>query len=166
MAIVKCNKCGANIPSNAAFCPGCGAPAEQPTQQVQSAPEPVPQPAPKPTYRARPPRSMSGFQGSLAGLADTLFSKFFILLGLCVGILLAFIGNIILLIGQSWSITADNVLDLLGFTMIGFLLLGGGLVNRNINHFVRAGMIAIGGYMLVTVLVSTGLSSWWQYIPS
>ena len=35
-----CGKCGTQIEDNVKFCPGCGAPAEQPAQQAQPASQP------------------------------------------------------------------------------------------------------------------------------
>ena len=38
-----CGKCGTQIEDNVKFCPGCGAPAEQPAQQAQPQQTPPPQ---------------------------------------------------------------------------------------------------------------------------
>ena len=38
-----CGKCGTKIEDNIKFCPGCGAPAEQPAQQAQPQQTPPPQ---------------------------------------------------------------------------------------------------------------------------
>ena len=38
-----CGKCGTQIEDNVKFCPGCGAPAEQPAQQAQPQQTPLPQ---------------------------------------------------------------------------------------------------------------------------
>ena len=42
-------------------------------------------------------------------------------------------------------------------TLIGFLLLGGGFLNEKLHPYVRAGMIAAGGFILVWALSSTNL---------
>ena len=106
----KCNKCGAEIPDDAVFCPACGlakpiektAPKPQPVVTAPPAPkaeetttQQSPQPAPQSYARPVAPRQPIG--SNFEELANTLFSKFFIMLGLCIGTLLAFISGVIII---------------------------------------------------------------------
>jgi hypothetical protein len=143
--MVKCSKCGADIPDEAGFCPGCGAP--------KPVAKPVPQPVATPA-----PKSKGG--SSLKHLADIVFSKLVILIGIAIGALLGFIGNLIVAFaGYGWT-SINVLLNSIGFGGIGLLLIGAGIVKEDYNHFVRAGMIAAGGYILVTVLASISLFSY------
>jgi hypothetical protein len=146
--MVKCSKCGADIPDAAAFCPGCGTPksAEQPAPQATQAQtsQPSAQPAPQ-------PRKSEG--SGLQGLIDTLFSKLMIILGLFIGILVAWICRVIAQF-VTWGI-GNQVLNLLNFTFmagVGLLLLGGGLFNKNFDKYIRVGLIVAGGLILAANL--------------
>jgi hypothetical protein len=137
--MVKCAKCGAEIPGEAGFCPGCGAPkpAEQP------APQPM-QPVPK----------ASGGDG-LHGIADTVFSKVMIMLGICIGLLLAWIGKILTVFTSGTAYSVGNVLVFTGLAGMGFVLLGGGFLNKGIDKYIRLGMIITGGLTIVFALSLT-----------
>ena len=146
MAVSKCSKCGANIPGGATFCPSCGAPkaGEQPAPQpVQSQPVPV-----------APSQPMGS---SLQGLANTMFSTFMIVLGICIGTLLAFISLIIITYGGGGGAQAGFILNLLAFGGMSILMIGGGLLNYKLHPYVRAALIAAGGVVLVWALSSTNL---------
>ena len=151
---VKCNKCGADIPDTAAFCPGCG--ATKPTTQPQPQP-PKPQ-ASTPQYSSQPaPRQMSSSGGGLGGLVNTVFSKMLITLGFGIGILLAWIGSLITLFAFEHA-NIGTFLTSFGFLGAGFILFGGAFLNNKINRYVRLGMIIVGGWMIITAVVSTGSS--------
>jgi hypothetical protein len=147
--MVKCSKCGADIPDEAGFCPGCGAP------KLAEKPKPVEQPRPQPIPA---PKSKGG--SSLKHLADIVFSKLVIIIGIAIGALLGFIGNLIVAFGGYGWTNINVLLNSIGFGGIGLLLIGAGIVKEDYNHFVRAGMIAAGGYILVTVLASVSLLSY------
>lgn len=146
----KCSKCGADLSKDAAFCPLCGAPKEAAPVQ----PEPVAQPAPaQPQPVAPPPKPVKTGPSGLQGLVDLMFSKMVIMLGVCIGVLLAWIGSI--LIAFSSYGTAGSFLGTTGFTGMGLVLFGGGFLNKNIDKYVRLGMIVIGGYIVITAILST-----------
>jgi hypothetical protein len=155
--MVKCQKCGADIPDQATFCPGCGAPKpaekSKPIEQPQPQPEPTPQPIVQPISAPKP---KSG--NSLKHLADIVFSKLVIIIGIAIGALLGFIGNLLVYFSYlNWPL--NILLSSIGFGGVGLLLLSAGIVKEDYNHFVRAGMIAAGGYILVTVLANVSLIS-------
>ena len=136
MAVSKCLNCGAEIPRTAEFCPSCGAPkggtqaAAQPAQPMQPM-----QPAPMSMQKVSP----------LAGIFDMFFSKTGIILGVAIGILLAWIGVLILVFSTENSDIA-TLLDSMGFAAISLMLIGGGVWNKKIDKFARLGMVLIGGY--------------------
>ena len=145
-----CTKCGAKLPAGGKFCLECGTPIG-----AQQAPVAVPAAAPPPVAQPRP----SG-ASSLQGIADFVFSKFIIMLGICIGALLAWIGTILatfwggtvtaggITISTGPGLTANTIMGGMGFGGIAVLLLGGGLLNKKIDQYVRAGMIIAGGFML------------------
>lgn len=147
-----CVKCGAKIPAGGKFCLECGTPAG--TQQAPAAPVAAPPPVAQPR---------SSGASSLQGIADFVFSKFIIMLGICIGALLAWIGTILatfwggtVTIG-GWTAggegaTANTIMDAIGFGGIAILLLGGALLNKKIDQYVRAGMIIAGGLILFWAL--------------
>jgi len=160
---IKCDKCGAEVPDNASFCPGCGAPkpAEQPA--VFEKQEPKSEPA-KQTYQAPPPpvpkpKKPAG-QG-LKNLVDTLFSKMFIMLGIFLGFLLAWIGKILTIFMNSETTGYDTgtVLLFTGLSGMGFVMLGGGLLNHKFDKYIRLGMLVSGGLMIVLALTLTAMYS-------
>ena len=128
MAASKCGNCGADIPDNATFCPGCGAPKAAGQQT------PVAQPAPMKSGGA-------GFQG----IIDTFLSRTMILIGLFVGVLIAWILRII---GQFYAHVAITIAYITFMTGVGGLLICGGFLNKNINVYIRAALIAVGGIII------------------
>jgi len=153
MAGIKCNNCGANIPSGAAFCPGCGAPK--------------PQAQPAQQYAAQPTRKASmGMQkvSPMAGLFDMGFSKTGIILGVAIGILLAWIGVLIATFSAQNGDIA-TFLSATGFALMGFALVAGGVWNRKIDTRARLGMVGIGGYIL-TVGLAVTTSIWGNIFPT
>ena len=129
----KCLKCGTKIPKEARFCPSCGAvkaiETPQPVQSQPVQPQPMPSPS-RPMYETLGP----------------LFSKNLIIMGVLIGILLAWIGEIVarftIYLGAGW------VLNSLGFVFVGLFLTGGGIINKNIDKFVRLGLIVGGAITL------------------
>jgi hypothetical protein len=122
-----CNKCGTNFPEEANFCPSCGAKRGATTQY-----------ATQPTY----------------GIFGMLFSKNLIIVGVCFGILLAWIGSVIFTFGTTSqdAIKAAMVLGNIGFAALGLFLLGGGIFSKEIDKYVRVGMVIMGAYVIVTTL--------------
>ncbi len=137
MAVSKCIKCGANLPTGAAFCPACGAPKAEEKQKYQ------------PSYQ----RISSGI--GLTSLFDIIFSKTVIIIGIAIGILLAWI-SLLIVVFASGSSDVAIVLNSIGFIFIGLLLVGGGIFNNNIDKYVRLAMALIGGYI---ILMSLGLTT-------
>lgn len=148
--MVICKKCGANIPDNAAFCPGCGAPrpAEQPAQKPaeQSAPkqQPVaPAPAPKP----KPPKtSSSGAQGFI----DFAFKPMMLIIGIFVGVLVAWISRILAQIFAANTLANDigTILNFTFMTGVGGLLLCAGFLNTKYNSHIRIALVVAGAIIL------------------
>jgi len=138
---VKCSKCGADIPDTAAFCPGCG--AAKPNQPQA------------PSY-SKPPAPVGGEGAGLEGLVKTVFSKMLIMIGFAIAILLSWIGSLLVVFGVNGSI--GSFLTGFGFVGGGFILFGGGFLNKGIDKYVRLGMILIGGYMIISG-VTAGSSS-------
>ena len=141
MAVSKCLKCGVDIPDGAEFCPGCGAPkgAQTQAQPMQSY---------QPTQAA--PMSMQKVS-PMAGIFDMFFSKTGVIMGLAIGILLAWIG---VLIGTFSDGNGDiaTFMSATGFAAIGLVLVAGGVWNRKIDTRARLGMVGIGGYVLTVGL--------------
>lgn len=145
MTDVNCPECGTKISAKAKFCPNCGAPkpvaAVQPAQPQPVQQQPMQPQAPQPQSVNAPPRSTNG-------TFDTLFTKNFIVMGTLVGILLAWIGRNI--ISYTWGManSAGQSLHSLGFFAIGIFLIGGGIVNKTIDKYIKVGMI-VGGSIVV-----------------
>lgn len=134
--VVKCVKCGANIPDGAAFCPMCGSPKPS----VQSEPQMIYQPKP------------SG-ASSLQGAVNTVFSKLLVTIGIGIALLLAWIGKILTTFTSGALNDAGTVLTFTGLSGAGFILLTGGFLNRNFDKYIRLGMILTGGLMIVFSLI-------------
>ena len=143
MPVSKCNNCGAVIPAGAAFCPGCGAPkaAEQPASQ------PMQQ-----TTQYHP--AYTGMN-SLQGLLDTIFSTKLIILGILFGLLFVWIGavlNTFIFPPPSNDLTGIRVAGFLssfGLFVMGIFTIGGGIADKNLDKYVRLGMV-LGGIWLVS----------------
>ena len=141
MAVVKCSKCGADIPDKAAFCPACG----EPKAEVQQ-----PQPAqPQPVRMAT--GSMSRNSSPLEGLFYMVFSKTAIIFAIAIGILFAWIG-VLIMIFASGSTNIAMFLSSMGFAAMGLFLLCGGIWNRKINAYTRIAMVLAGGFFIVNAL--------------
>lgn len=131
-----CSKCGASFPEEANFCQSCGA------KKVAT-----PQYATQPIY----------------GIFGTLFSKNLIVAGVCFGILFAWIGSLISTLASSNAdaIKAAVVLGNMGFAALSLFLLGGGIYNKEIDKYIRLGMVIMGAYIVVTIMstLTSGLTS-------
>jgi len=157
MAATKCNNCGAKIPKEAQFCPGCGAPKPA----VQQAPQQT-QPAPQQMQTMSKP--MVAGSNSMQGLLNTIFSKKFIILGVCLGILLIWIGIVIGNFSIGYPYTDMNfygpkfagTINSLGFAILAIALIGGGIQNRRIDKFVRMGMV-FGGTLSLGLALDVSL---------
>jgi len=162
MANVKCFNCGTIYPEQAAFCPECGAPRKaeqkkpQPEPAVYQQPQPrtQPQPQPKPQPARQMPQPEPGAQ--MKGLADTFFSKFMIMLGVAIGILLLWIGTLLRNFAGGTGSTINGILSPTAYAGIGLLAFGGGFLNKNVDRYVRMGMIILGGLMLAFGISSIG----------
>ena len=158
----KCLKCGTKIPKEARFCPSCGAvkgiETPQPVQSQPVQPQPV---QPQPVVQPQPMQSPSQPIHETLG---PLFSKNLIIMGVLLGILLAWIGSIIGIFavgtvtigamtvnaGGDALTNAGLVLKSLGFVFIGLFLTGGGIINKDIDKSVRLGMI-VGGAITIAM---------------
>ena len=151
---VKCNKCGADIPDNAAFCPGCGAPksAEQPTPEPATESQPIaaPPPAPAPKPVRQPVSSGAGFEGMI----ETFLSAKMILLGFFIGILVAWIARIVnqFIYSGDMAYQALNIVNFTFMAGVGGLLLCGGFLNNKLDKYIRVGLIVAGGLILAANL--------------
>ena len=86
------------------------------------------------------------------------------MLGICIGALLAFIGSIVsslwggatiiggITVSAGSGATVNTIMDAIGLGGISILLIGGGLLNKNIAQYVRAGMVVAGGFILYWAL--------------
>ncbi|HWR63164.1 MAG TPA: zinc ribbon domain-containing protein [Candidatus Thermoplasmatota archaeon] len=129
----KCSKCGAELPSNSKFCLSCGAKIEKETRSER---EPIHQ-----VFRF-------------------LFSKNLIIAAILLGMLFIWIGAIVLTFSTDLTgYRAAQTLNSLGFFITGVFLIGGGIVNDEMDKYVRVGMIVIGVYMITSVLALTSLLS-------
>ena len=155
--MVKCSKCGANIPDEAGFCPACGAarPGEQRAQQ--------------PVYRSTKAYNQKNVS-PLEGIFDMVFSKTAIILVIALGILFAWIGTVIMIFA-SGSADIATLISSMGFAAMGLFLAAGGIWNSKIDKFVRLAMVLIGIYLVAQSLYSIsglfssimpGLSSFWN----
>jgi hypothetical protein len=138
MTVNKCSRCGAILPQGAAFCPSCGAPKAEEQQKYQ------------PMYQPSPARI------GLTGFFDIIFSKTIIIIGIAIGILLAWI-SLLIVVFASGSSNIAIVLNSIGFIAIGILLIGGGIFNNNIDKHVRLAMVLIGGYIILVSLSLTAI---------
>jgi hypothetical protein len=129
----KCSKCGADLPADSKFCLNCGAKVAKETR-----------PANEPIHQ----------------MFRMLFSKNLILAAILLGILLIWIGAMILTFSTDVTgIRAAETLNSFGFFLAGIALIGGGIANDAMDKYVRLGMIVIGVYMITAVLSLPGLIS-------
>lgn len=162
MATVKCDKCGGIIPDGASFCPGCGnpkapeppapqPPTPEPKPQPQQTTPPPPAPAMQPVYK--PPKK-SGMSG-IKGIIDAFTTKTMIVLGLLIGVLVAWIARIVndlfLRIG-SFESDLFSIINYTFMTGVGLVLLLGGFFNKIINKYVRVGLIVAGALIIAANL--------------
>ena len=143
--MVKCIKCGVNIPDSASYCPSCGAP------------KPVEQRVPQPVYRSM--KALNLYSVSpLEGIFNLIFSKTVIILVIALGILFAWIG-IVIMVFASGSSDIAIFLSSIGFAAMGFFLVGGGIWNSKVDKFVRLAMVLMGLFLVIQSLSVTGLYS-------
>ena len=129
----KCNKCGNEIPKDAKFCLNCGVKV---VKEIKPTNEPIHQ------------------------LFQSLFSKNLIVAAILLGILFIWIGVFISTFSTDltgWR--AAQTLNSVGFSIAGAFLICGGIVNDNMDKYVKLGMIVIGVYMITSVLSLTSLLS-------
>lgn len=140
----KCIKCGTKIPKEARFCPSCGA------EKVVATPPPAqPQPVQQPVQpQQMPPQQMRAPARPIHEAFGPLFSKNLIIIGVLLGILLAWIGEIIARFTTFTTSTVGFILNSLGFVFMGLFLTGGGILNKNFDNFVRIGLIIAGAIVL------------------
>jgi hypothetical protein len=143
--MVKCSKCGANIPDEAGFCPSCGAPKAGEQR------------APQATYRPMTPSNSRGIS-PLEGIFDMAFSKTAIILVIALGILFAWIGTVIMIFAAG-SADIATLLSSMGFAAMGLFLAAGGIWNSKIDKFVRLAMVLIGIFLVAQSLSISGLLS-------
>lgn len=143
-----CVKCGAKIPAGGKFCLECGTPIGA-QQAPAAAPVAAPAAAPAPSIAQRG-------SSPLEGIFDIVFSKTAIIIGVAVGILLAWIGLLIFIFAPlSWQPAA--LIASLGFGAMGVLLVSGGVWNRGIDKFVRLAMVLIGAWLIVQTISFVGV---------
>ena len=138
MTADKCLKCGTKISKEARFCPSCGA-----VKAIETPPPVQSQPVqPQPVQ----PQSMQSPSRPMYETLGLLFSKNLIIVGVLIGILFAWIGEIVarftIYLGAGW------VLNSLGFVFVGLFLTGGGIINKDIDKYVRLGLIVGGAITL------------------
>jgi len=139
---VNCNKCGAEIPDSAGFCPACGAPKTS-TKTAAPTPQPTqtqPMPVSKPVARS----GGSGF----SGMIDTFFSVKMMVIGFFIAVLIAWIARLAnqFIIGMAANVM--NVLNITFLAGIGAIFLLGGVLNPKIDKYVRVGLIIAGALIL------------------
>jgi hypothetical protein len=143
--MVKCIKCGVEIPDSASYCPNCGSP--------KSGEQRIPQPA----YRSMKALNINNIS-PLEGIFNIIFSKTMIILVIAFGILLAWIGIVI----RTFASGSSNIAILLssiGFAAMGFFLVGGGIWNSRVDKFVRLAMVLMGIFLVIHSLSVTGYYS-------
>lgn len=161
MAVKRCLKCGAEITEDAQFCPSCGAPkGTDAIREEAMEPAATPQPGqqnPPPAYQQPPqyqqpmkPQTPLSMQkvSPLAGIFDMAFSKTGIIMGVAIGVLLAWIG-VLIGVFSTRNIDVAMFMSATGFAIIGFQLAAGGLWNKKIIQYARLGMVLIGGYIII-----------------
>ena len=145
MVSVKCNKCGAQIPEGAAFCPGCGAPK---TDQNQTPPPPAQQTPPPPPPPVQPVKvkGSSGYDGFI----DSMFSRMVIVIIVGVFIMIAWIARLVnMFVGGSIG-QAMTIMNFTFMTGAGLMAAGGGFLNQKYNIYIRVGLIAAGSILIAT----------------
>jgi hypothetical protein len=77
--------------------------------------------------------------------------------------LFAWIGSLISTLASSNAdaIKAAVVLGNMGFAALSLFLLGGGIYNKEIDKYIRLGMVIMGAYIVVTIMstLTSGLTS-------
>lgn len=139
MAAIKCVKCGAEIPENAAFCPACGAPKEEQESQPKTS---------TPTKKPEPKVSKS-----IPELINSIFTETNMFIMIPLGILIAGIGGLIYLFGGFNIYKAGLIVNVIGCLFIGMFLLMCGITIKNYDKLIRLGMI-VGGVIMITWTLS------------
>jgi len=147
----KCAKCGADLSSDAAFCPICGA-----AKQAQPAAQPA-QPAP---VAPPPPKPVKTGSGGLEGFIEFIFSTKMLTIAVGICFLIAWIMRIIMQFINRANFTGGNTLAYdalatMNFTFMagaGLLLFGAGFLYTKYNVYIRTGLIAAGAVILAVSL--------------
>ncbi|MEF8878832.1 MAG: zinc ribbon domain-containing protein [Candidatus Thermoplasmatota archaeon] len=151
MALEKCPECDEELPKKAKFCPNCGAEIEEKTEEEKAKNQ-----GESTTHKATLQKV-----DSVMKLGGKLFSKKFILIGVCIGLFLIFIASLTWNFGYPMTPTKEGdfnivriatTLNDLGILAIGGFLLTGGLANKKINQFVRLAMILMGCFVIVIAI--------------
>lgn len=139
--MVKCKNCGVDVPDSADYCSSCGSPR---TREQQAPPQPV--------YRSM--KKSNPNRSPLEAIFNMIFSKTMIILVIALGILFAWIG-IVIMIFASRSADIALLINSIGFSAMGFFLIGGGLWNPKVDKFVRLAMVLMGIFLVVQSLSIT-----------
>jgi len=143
--MVKCIKCGVEIPDSACYCPNCGSPRPKEQRSSQS------------KYLSMKASNFNGIS-PFEGIFNIVFSKTMIILVIALGILLAWIG-VVIRIFASGSANIAILISSIGFAAMGFFLVCGGIWNSRVDKFVRLAMVLMGIYLVVQSLSVTSLYS-------
>lgn len=164
----KCSKCGADIGINSKYCLNCGMPVERDKLE-----EPIQKNEPRVTIveeeqQTQPPRTEPRVQKkniipknltSVRDIFDFIFTKTKIIIGIALGILFAWVGNIVTIYAEDSSgVKTGLLLNSFGFAVLGLFLIGGGIANKTLDKNVRTGMI-FGGAILIGMSMVTSISS-------
>ena len=99
----------------------------------------------------------------IKSLLEKLFSKTVILLGVCLGLLLAWVGKVVSIFYQT---NYGTLISSMGFAGLSLLLIGGGIGNQTLDKYIRFIMIILGVIIaIVALIVSTPFASSSIYIP-
>ena len=143
--MVKCIKCGVEIPDSASYCPNCGSPRPKEQRETQ------------PVYRSIKSLNFNGIS-PFEGIFNMIFSKTMIILVIAFGIFLAWIG-VVIMIFASGSADIALLLSSIGFAAMGFFIVGGGIWNSRVDKFVRLAMVLIGIFLVIQSLTINGFYS-------
>lgn len=135
--VQKCSKCGAELPEEAKFCLNCG---------------------------AKISKALHVHNDPLHQLIQLVFAKNLIIAAILLGMLFIWIGALIVPFSTALAgMRAAQVLNSLGFFILGVFLIGGGIANDGFDKYIRLGMIVTGVYMVTSVLSIASLISAFSY---